>query len=170
MWDHIDIEVTYKVGVVGFNTIKNQTYNQEQLDAYRTIPAKSMYGSYGADYIGWEKLPADYRANTSSTTRDALATFPSDWPEIEYEVASIYTSTDPEDFNGYGTFVVVPVSPLSRGLVSLLSNSMLDPPVIDPQWLTNPADVELALLPPGQPISTVYGLAEKISAEMIASR
>ncbi|KAI4753810.1 alcohol oxidase [Aureobasidium sp. EXF-12344] len=258
MWDHIDIEVTYKVGVVGFNTIKNQTYNQEQLDGFRTIPAKSMYGSYGADYIGWEKLPADYRANMSSTARDALAVFPSDWPEIEYEIASIYTSTDPEDFNGYGTFVVIPVSPLSRGSVSLLSNSMLDPPVIDPQWLTNPADVELALqatkrarqimassalapirlgsevvpgeavvtdaeileyirnnlfmnwhaaatckmgrtndsmavvdskarvigvqnlrvvdasafalLPPGHPISTVYALAEKISAEMVANR
>jgi choline dehydrogenase len=258
MWDHIDIEVTYKVDVVGFNTLKNQTYNQDQLDNFRAIPAKSMYGSYGTDYIGWEKLPADYRANMSSTALDALAAFPSDWPEIEYEVASVYRSTDPEDFHGYGTFVTIPVSPLSRGSVSLLSNSMLDPPVIDPQWLTNPADVELAiqatkrarqimaspalapirlgseimpgeevqtdaqileyirnnlfmnwhaaatckmgrtndimavvdskarvigvqnlrvvdasafaLLPPGHPISTVYGLAEKISAEMVASR
>jgi choline dehydrogenase len=258
MWDHIDIEVTYKVDVVGSNTLKNQTYNQEQLDAYRAIPAKSMYGSYGADYIGWEKLPADYRANMSSTARDQLAAFPSDWPEIEYEIASTITSTDPDDFHGYGTFVVIPVSPLSRGSVSLLSNSMLDPPVIDPQWLTNQTDVELAiqatkrarqilaspafapirlgnevvpggavvtdaqileyirnnlfmnwhaaatckmsrtndsmavvdskarvigvqnlrvvdasafaLLPPGHPISTVYGLAEKISAEMVARR
>jgi len=258
MWDHIDIEVTYKVDVVGFNTLKNQTYNQEQLDGFHTTPAKSMYGSYGADYIGWEKLPADYRANMSSSAREELAIFPSDWPEIEYEVASIYKSTDPEDFHGYGTFVVIPVSPLSRGSVSLLSNSMLDPPVIDPQWLTNQADVELAiqatkrarqilaspalapirlgseivpgeeietdaqileyirntlfmnwhaaatckmgrtndtmavvdskarvigvqnlrvvdasafaLLPPGHPISTVYGLAEKISAEMVAGR
>jgi choline dehydrogenase len=145
MWDHIDIEVTYKVDVVGFNTLKNQTYNQDQLDNFRAIPAKSMYGSYGTDYIGWEKLPADYRANMSSTALDALAAFPSDWPEIEYEVASVYRSTDPEDFHGYGTFVTIPVSPLSRGSVSLLSNSMLDPPVIDPQWLTNPADVELAI-------------------------
>jgi choline dehydrogenase len=258
MWDHIDIEVTYKVDVVGFNTLKNQTYNQEQLDAFREIPAKSMYGSYGTDYIGWEKLPADYRANMSSTAREALAAFPSDWPEIEYEIASVYSSTDPEDFHGYGTFVTIPVSPLSRGSVSLSSNSMLDPPVIDPRWLTNPTDVEMAiqatkrarqimaspalapiilgnevmpgeevqtdaqileyirntmfmnwhasatckmgrtndsmavvdskarvigvqnlrvvdasafaLLPPGHPISTVYGLAEKISAEMVASR
>jgi choline dehydrogenase len=194
----------------------------------------------------------------SSTARDQLASFPSDWPEIEYEIASTITSTDPEDFHGYGTFVIIPVSPLSRGSVSLLSNSMLDPPVINPQWLTNQADVELAiqatkrarqimaspafapirlgsevvpgeevvtdaqileyirnnlfmnwhaaatckmgrtndsmavvdskarvigvqnlrvvdasafaLLPPGHPISTVYGLAEKISAGMIASR
>ncbi|THW64709.1 alcohol oxidase [Aureobasidium pullulans] len=258
MWDHVDMEVTYKVDVVGFNTLKNETYNQEQLDGFHTVPAVSMYGSYGADYIGWEKLPANYRANMTSTARDQLATFPSDWPEIEYEVASIYESTDPEDFHGYGTFVVIPVSPLSRGSVSLQSNSMLDPPIIDPQWLTNPADVELAiqalkrareilaspalapirlggevapgesvvtdaqileyirntffmnwhaaatckmgrtndtmavvdskarvigvqnlrvvdasafaLLPPGHPISTVYGLAEKISADIVANR
>ncbi|CAD0030054.1 unnamed protein product [Aureobasidium pullulans] len=213
MWDHVDMEVTYTVDVVGFNTLKNETYNQEQLDGFHTI---------------------------------------------EYEVASIYESTDPEDFHGYGTFVVIPVSPLSRGSVSLQSNSMLDPPIIDPQWLTNPADVELAiqalkrareilaspalapirlgsevapgesvvtdaqileyirntffmnwhaaatckmgrtndtvavvdskarvigvqnlrvvdasafaLLPPGHPISTVYGLAEKISADIVANR
>ncbi|KEQ97259.1 GMC oxidoreductase [Aureobasidium subglaciale EXF-2481] len=258
MWDHIDLEVTYQVDVVGFNTLKNQTYNQEQLDGFHAIPAVSMYGSYGADYIGWEKLPSDYRANLTSIAREQLAVFPSDWPEIEYEVASIYTTSDTQDFSGYGTFVVIPVSPLSRGTVSLQSASMLDPPIIDPQWLTSDTDMELAiqalrrareimaspalapirlgseiapgddietdaqleeyirntffmnwhasctcrmgrvndtmavvdskarvigvnglrvvdasafaLLPPGHPISTVYGLAEKISADIIASR
>ncbi|KAI5202864.1 alcohol oxidase [Aureobasidium subglaciale] len=258
MWNHIDMEVTYKVNVVGFNTLKNQTYDQEQLDGFRAMPAVSMYGSYGADYIGWEQLPSEYRANLTSNAREELAAFPSDWPEIEYEVASIYTTSDPQDFSGYATFVVIPVSPLSRGTVSLQSASMLDPPVIDPQWLTSNTDMELAiqalkrareimassplapirlgsevapgddmktdaqleeyirntffmnwhasctcrmghvndtmavvdskarvigvnglrvvdasafaLLPPGHPISTVYGLAEKISADIIASR
>jgi choline dehydrogenase len=257
MWDHIDMEVTYKVDVVGFNTLKNQTYKQQQLESFHAVPAKSMYGSYGADYIGWEKLPPNYRANMSSTTRDQLAAFPPDWPEIEYEVASIYTSSDPQDFHGYGTLVVIPISPLSRGTISLQSPSMLDPPIINPQWLTSNTDIELAiqalkrareilasptlaqirlgkeivpgegietdaqieeyirntffmnwhaactckmgrandtmvvvdtkarvigvdrlrvvdasafaLLPPGHPISTVYGLAEKISADMVAS-
>jgi choline dehydrogenase len=45
------MEVTYKVDVAGFNTLKNQTYKQQQLDNFHTVPAKSMYGSYGADYI-----------------------------------------------------------------------------------------------------------------------
>lgn len=258
MWDHVDIEVTYKVDVVGMNTLKNLTYAQEQKGAYYATPAQSLYGSYGADYIGWEKLPADYRANLSSLAASQLTEFPSDWPEIEYEVASVVESDDPDDYYGYGTFVVIPVAPLSRGSISLLSSSMLDPPVIDPQWLTTQTDIELAvqavkrarsilaspaidpirlgseytpgdavntdaeleeyirnnffmnwhaactckmglandttavvdskarvigvqnlrvvdasafaLLPPGHPVSTVYGLAEKISADIIASR
>lgn len=258
MWDHVDIEVTYKVDLVGLNTLKNETYAQIQKDNFHTMPAKSMYGNYGADYIGWEKLPASYRANLTAAASSQLATFPPDWPEIEYEVASVYTSEDPQDFSGYGTFVVIPVSPLSRGSVGLLSDSMLDPPVIDPQWLTAQTDIELAvqavkrarsilaspalqpirlgsevapgdavatdaqleeyirnnffmnwhaactcrmgrandtiavvdpsarvigvqnlrvvdasafaILPPGHPVSTVYGLAEKISADIIRSR
>ncbi|GAB7356816.1 hypothetical protein MBLNU459_g7698t1 [Dothideomycetes sp. NU459] len=256
MWDHVDIEVTYKVGLVGFNTLKNETFDQLEKDNYHSIPAHSIYGSYGADYIGWEKLPASYRANLSASAAEQLATFPADWPEIEYEIASIYMSDDPEDFDGYGTFVVIPVSPVSRGTVGLISASMLDPPVIDPRWLTAQTDIELAvqavkrarsimaspalqpirigsevvpgesvqtdaqleeyirnnffmnwhaactcrmglandtmavvdshakvigvqnlrvvdasafaLLPPGHPVSTVYGLAEKISAEIVS--
>ena len=85
-------------------------------------------------------IPIPLASENTTTT-----TFPSDWPEIEYEVASIYTSDDPEDFKGYGTFVVIPVSPLSRGTITLQSESMLDPPVIDPQWLTAQADIELAV-------------------------
>jgi choline dehydrogenase len=37
-----------------------------------------MYGSYGADYIGWEKLPEPYRSNLSSTAVSELAVFPAD--------------------------------------------------------------------------------------------
>ncbi|KAF2645113.1 alcohol oxidase [Massarina eburnea CBS 473.64] len=258
MWDHVDIEVTYKVNLESFNTLKNETYAQIQKDNYRKVPAVSMYGSYGADYIGWEKLPDSYRANLTAAAALQLASFPSDWPEVEYEIASVYTTDDPEDFDGYGTFVTVPVAPVSRGTVGLLSNSMLDPPVIDPKWLSAQTDIELAvqavkrareimaspalepirlgsevtpgdsvgtdaeleqyirnnffmnwhaactcrmgrvndsmavvdsnarvigvqnlrvvdasafaLLPPGHPVSTVYGLAEKISADIISSR
>lgn len=258
MWDHIDIEVTWEVDVVGTNTLKNATFEAEQKAAYHSLPSVSIYGNYGADYIGWEKLPQNYRQNLSSTALSQLSQFPSDWPEIEYEIASIITDDDPTNYNGYGTFVTVPVAPLSRGTVSLQSNSMLDPPLIDPAYLTNPTDLELAiqavkrsrsimasaalapirigqeyapgpsvqtdeqiaeyikntffmnwhaactckmgrtndtlavvdskarvigvnnlrvvdasafaLLPPGHPVSTVYGLAEKISADIVASR
>jgi hypothetical protein len=48
-------------------------------------------------------------------------------------------------YNDYGTFVIVPVTPTSRGNITLQSNSMLDPPVINPNWLTSQTDKELAL-------------------------
>ncbi|PVH74669.1 GMC oxidoreductase, partial [Cadophora sp. DSE1049] len=261
MWDHIDIEVTWKVGVVGFNTLTNATYAAEQAQLFQgseNKPASSMYGKYGADYIGWEKLPEPYRSNLSSAARAELAVFSEDWPEIEYEIASVIQPGIESDFNGYGTFIIIPVSPVSRGNITLQSSSMLDPPVINPNWLTAETDKKLALqalkrgraiissaamqpiligdeyapgqsvqtddqlneyirnnlfmnwhaactckmgktndtmsvvdsrarvigvnnlrvvdasafalLPPGHPVSTVYGLAEKISADIIASR
>jgi choline dehydrogenase len=104
-----------------------------------------MYGSYGADYIGWEKLPEPYRSNLSSAAVSELAAFPDDWPEIEYQIASVYMSGVEGAYNDYGTFVIVPVTPTSRGNITLQSNSMLDPPVINPNWLTSQTDKELAL-------------------------
>lgn len=258
MWDHIDIEVTWKVGVDGFNTLANTTYAAEQAQLYYEQPANSIYGNYGADYIGWEKLPEPFRSGLSNSTISELATFSADWPEVEYEIASVFESGIPGDYNGYGTFVIVPVTPVSRGSITLQSASMLDPPIINPNWLTAQTDKELALqalkrgraiissaamqpilignetapgqqvqtddelneyirnnffmnwhaactcrmgkvndtmavvdskgrvigvnglrvvdasafalLPPGHPVSTVYGLAEKISADIIAAR
>lgn len=259
MWDHINLEVTWKVAVDGLNTLQNTTFAAEQAAAFNSPePASSIYGSYGADYIGWEKLPEPYRSSLSESSRQALAQFPADWPEIEYEIASIISPMMEGDYNGYGTFVIIPVSPTSRGNVTLQTSSMLDPPIINPNWLTTETDKEMALqalkrgreiissatmqpiligqeyapgqtmqtdeelneyiretlfmnwhaactcrmgmrndtmavvdskarviavkglrvvdasafaeLPPGHPISTVYGLAEKIAADVIADR
>jgi choline dehydrogenase len=144
MWDHIDIEVTWKVGVDGFNTLANLTYAAEQAQLFHD-DGSSMYGNYGADYIGWEKLPEPYRSCLSNATLTELAEFPADWPEVEYEIASVYTSGIEGDYNGYGTFVIVPITPVSRGNITLQSNSMLDPPIINPNWLTAQTDKELAL-------------------------
>jgi choline dehydrogenase len=90
MWDNVDIEVTWKVGVVGFNTLANSTFTGQQTQLFQNEPASSIYGNYGAEYIGWEKLPEPYRSDLSATTVSELATFPADWPEIEYEIASVY--------------------------------------------------------------------------------
>lgn len=145
MWDHIDIEVTWKVGVVGSNSLTNATFAAQEAKLYQNEPSSSIYGNYGADFIAWEKLPEPYRSNLSSSTVAELAKFGADWPEIEYEIASVYESGIEGDYSGYGTFVIVPVSPVSRGNVSLQSSSMLDPPVISPNWLTAQTDKELAL-------------------------
>jgi choline dehydrogenase-like flavoprotein len=51
MWDPIDIEVTWKVGVVGSNALANLTYATEQAQLFHD-ERSSTYGNYGADYIG----------------------------------------------------------------------------------------------------------------------
>jgi choline dehydrogenase len=91
MWDHIDIEVTWKIDIVGFNTLANLTYAEQQTQLFHN-ERSSIYGNYRADYIGWEKLPKPYHSNLSSTAAMELANFPADWPEIQYEIASVYNS------------------------------------------------------------------------------
>ena len=91
MWDHIDIEVTWKIDIVGFNTLANLTYAAQQTQLFHN-ERSSIYGNYRADYIGWEKLPKPYHSNLSSTAAMELANFPADWPEIQYEIASVYNS------------------------------------------------------------------------------
>ena len=106
----------------------------------------------GGGAFGWEKLPDSLRANLSTSTRKALAAFPPDWPEIEWLPVSAYfgyqtnyQTADPRDGYNYATLQTVLIAPLSRGNISINSSSMLDPPLINPNWLTDPADVEFAI-------------------------
>lgn len=45
----------------------------------------------GGDFVALEKLPDSYRANFSSETRATLATYPEDWPEIEFLVLPVFS-------------------------------------------------------------------------------
>lgn len=102
--------------------------------------------------FGWEKFPQSYRSQFTAATRAALAKFPSDWPELEWLPVSAFLGTqanhqtsDPEDGYNYATIAASLIAPLSRGSVYLASNSMNDPPNINPNWLSDPADQEMAI-------------------------
>ena len=107
----------------------------------------------GVAVLGFEKLPEPYRSKLSSTTLNALEqNFPDDWPELEWLPISAYAgyqrnlaTEDPMDGNNYATLSTCLVAPLSRGTVSISSASMSDPPLIDPNWLSDPADQEMAI-------------------------
>ena len=103
--------------------------------------------------LGWEKLPLPYRDNLSKNALDTLdSSFPADWPELEYlPVSGVlgyqgnYQEADPVDGHNYATIATAVVAPLSRGNITINSTSMLDPPIINPNWLTDPVDIELAI-------------------------
>lgn len=102
--------------------------------------------------FGWEKLPAAYRNNLTTSARNALAQFPADWPEIEWLPSGAYLGTqdnhqtaDPKDGYNYATLATGLIAPLSRGSISINSSSMQDPPLINPNWLTDPTDIEVAI-------------------------
>ncbi|KAF6237754.1 hypothetical protein HO173_003955 [Letharia columbiana] len=102
--------------------------------------------------LGWEKIPQADRAGFSTATQQALSTFPADWPEIEFipigtvlGYAADFAAGDPVNGNNYATMSTVIIAALSRGNVSISSSKMTDPPLINPNWMTHPADQELAI-------------------------
>ena len=111
-----------------------------------------MIGNSGADLLAWEKLPDPERQALSDTTLTALSSFPGDWPEIEYIFFDAYSGNQqnyitgaPQTPDQYVGVISALVSPLSRGNVTIGSSNMADPPIINPNWLSDPADQELAV-------------------------
>lgn len=54
-------------------------------------------------------------------------------------------TVDPKDGSNYASFIAVLVAPLSRGNISINSTDMSDPPLVNPGWLTDAGDVEVAI-------------------------
>lgn len=140
MWDHLDFGPSYYVNVQGL-TLAPSAENDAAVEQYINN-SSSFLTSPGVDWIGWEKLPESYRANFTNTTIDDLAKFPEDWPEVEYEITEAPLSVADRVF---GTIIAIPVSPLSRGAVTIVSNDTSDLPVIDPNWLTSETDIQVAI-------------------------
>ncbi|KAJ5253842.1 hypothetical protein N7524_011022 [Penicillium chrysogenum] len=95
--------------------------------------------------IAFEKFPASYRANFSKSTRAYLDTYASDWPDVEIlplENGPVVSAIGPND--NLLTFAAVLLSTKSRGNMTISSNSILDPPLISPNWLQEDEDVEQA--------------------------
>lgn len=100
----------------------------------------------------WEKVPRNLRANFSKSTLADLATFPADWPEVEWlNVAGFFGYQDnfvrdgPTDGYNYATMAMALVAPMSRGNISISSADMNDQPLINPNWLSSPTDQQVAV-------------------------
>ncbi|KAL8864368.1 MAG: hypothetical protein Q9174_007378, partial [Haloplaca sp. 1 TL-2023] len=92
----------------------------------------------------WEKLPDSLREGLSNTTLADLATFPSDWPDLELlPVAS--GAAPAADKDSYASFSVVLLTTISRGNVSILSDDTKENPVVNLNWLSTEADREVAV-------------------------
>ncbi|KAJ4312857.1 hypothetical protein N0V94_007238 [Neodidymelliopsis sp. IMI 364377] len=117
-------------------TLVQQAFAVDQYFTNATGPYSSAGG-----YLSFEKLPTKSREPLSPRTSDLLAKFPSDWPEIEY-IASGF----PGDFLNLTTVGAISgtlLTPSSKGNVTIRSSSIVDQPVIDLNWLGDPADGEI---------------------------
>lgn len=134
MQDHILIGVYYRVQTLTTNDLQNATIARHYEELYRKN-ATGILASQNADYLGWDKLPSEYRNNVTANVREALDKYPTDWPDFEYVVGSTK--------NGFIQTALI--APQSTGNITISSSNTADPPIIDVGWLTNSIDVEMAI-------------------------
>ena len=152
LWDQAYFGTTFPVNVpTGSAGLNNPALAQAAVEAYQKS-ASGPLSVAATGVLGWENLPSPYRENLTKNALDALNSFPADWPELEFlPVSGVlgnqgnYQTEDPVDGHNYATIATAVVAPLSRGNITINSTSMLDPPIINPNWLTDPVDIELAI-------------------------
>ena len=155
MWDHVLWGTNRKVKVQTASASINNISMAYAADQLFRENASGPLSIFGAGYFGFENLPQPYRGNLSNASVAALNgnfSAAGDWPELEWLAVSGYLgyqedrqTEDPRDGYNYATIITALVSPLSRGNVNLQSASMADPPLINPNWLTDPTDQLLAI-------------------------
>lgn len=152
MWDHVLFGANRRVNVLTASASLNSPIAAAKSAAQFRANGSGPLAAFGTGYYGWEAVPEPYRSNLSSRAIAALKTFPSDWPEIEWLPISGYLGyqtnrqkEDPRDGYNYAVINAGLITPLSRGNVSIASADMADHPILNPNWLTDPTDQEVAI-------------------------
>ena len=149
MWDHPWFSSSFRVDVTTNSLyLQSPTAAEAAAKEWQT-EAEGPLAVALPGIFGWEKLPN--RSALSQDALSALSVFPDDWPELEYLPASAfvgnqsnYETIAPQDGYNYASIGIALIAPLSRGNINISSSSMTSPPLINPNWLTHPADKELA--------------------------
>ena len=152
MQDHIFYDIAYRVnGITSTELSNSPAFAAEQAELYND-KAAGVYTNPDTDSIGWEKIPASLRKNWSNETKNALAVYPADWPEVEYITISTYQgdmqsseSTGPNDGFNYASLSAALVAPRSRGNLTIISADTNVAPLINPNYLTEQSDVDIVV-------------------------
>jgi len=152
MEDHLLFGASYEVKTLTHSAVGNATYFALAVDEYNEHGA-GMLSNPGGEIIAWEKLSSTRRDALSASTRNVLASFPTDWPEFEFLVLDAYSGDNQNYIKGapktpfmYASPAAAIMVPQSRGNVTIASSDTAVHPVINPNWLTHPADQELAVV------------------------
>lgn len=144
--DHTVFNIAQEVNIVTYTSLLNPTAANAAVQEYNT-KRTGILTSQLSDYLAWENLPPSYRQSFTTQTQSDLNAFPSDWPELEYIVASApfgaaeFATAE----NPINVFYFTPVlnKPFSSGNVSISSADMSDIPLINPNLLSHPADEQV---------------------------
>ncbi|KAL8831344.1 MAG: hypothetical protein Q9170_005337 [Blastenia crenularia] len=143
MWDHVLLGQAYAVNLETHSQLMaSPAYLKEAIAMYNS-QRQGILTNPGADFVAFEKLP---EGSISATTRNDLdSTFGPDWPDIELLPFDNDLVSLPTDGRSYVSSLVALVAPFSRGNVTISSTSTLVNPIVSPNWLTDPRDVEVAI-------------------------
>ncbi|KAI7161840.1 GMC oxidoreductase [Hortaea werneckii] len=151
MWDQIFFGVASPVSIP--ITARLQT------DPYYAATALEMYKANGSGHragaagmFAFERLTNNVPELISiSTTADLEENFPLDWPDVEYLSTDAWSGIKNQNEGpGDGTasrseISAIMLPPFSRGNVTLQSADAMDLSIINPNWLTEPRDKEVAI-------------------------
>ncbi|KAH9984868.1 choline dehydrogenase [Xylariaceae sp. FL0662B] len=154
MTDHVMFGPSYRVRI---ETIPTLLSDPDKLvpalnDYFRN--AQGPFTNQACDFVTWEKVP---RGLISKDANDVVSKLPVSWPDVEYYAVDAYfghsssplfrAAADgyPTDKYDYASIIISPAAPRSRGSVTIKSAEVADLPIIDPNWLTDPIDAEVAI-------------------------
>ncbi|KAL3430662.1 hypothetical protein BDV09DRAFT_199421 [Aspergillus tetrazonus] len=96
----------------------------------------------GQDYFAFEKhQPGNL---SEATAADIDKAFPADWPTFSY-IALDDTFVPQYDGKNYFSMSAALLATFSRGTVTINTTNTADNPVVDPRWLDDPRDKEMAV-------------------------
>lgn len=151
MQDHVIYAPSYRVNVITQSALLDASFEAQANKEYNERAA-GIYANPTSDVLAWEKIPEPLRSTLSNDTISILAEYPTDWPEVEYlsmggyfGYQRNYIRDNPSDGYNYASLAISLCTPRSRGNISISSSSASVQPVINPNWLTHPADIEIAI-------------------------
>ncbi|KAE8373501.1 hypothetical protein BDV26DRAFT_285071 [Aspergillus bertholletiae] len=144
LWDHLFIFTSHELNVTtNSGVLSNPNLHAAAVESYLEQQTGPLTG-IGGGVVGWEKLPN--RDTFSNSTLATLATFPDDFPEVEYLTLSPGSNPPNKPLaNNYASVTTAIQSTNSRGYVKLRSADPHEAPIINVNALSHPADAELAV-------------------------
>lgn len=148
-WDQPFQAHIFKVNVETNSQIvaHNPSVLAEAANEYLTKQSGQLSSIGVCQAVGYEKIPARLRQRVlSNATTALLDSFPADWPDINFlglESSGIPPNIGPDDY--YLLIGSTLYSTAARGNMTIKSADMFDPPVINPNWLGDERDLEMAV-------------------------
>jgi choline dehydrogenase len=150
--DHLLFGASHQVKLQTHSALVDSAYYASATREYNN-KGTGMLSNPGAELLAWEKVPATNKNNLSASAANVLSSFPNDWPDFEFLMLDAYSGNNENYATGAPNTTHMYASPSaailvqqSRGTVTIRSKDTAVHPEINPNWLTHPADQELALV------------------------